>query len=380
MKIAIVHDWLTGLRGGERCLEEFLRMYPQADIFTLIHVPGATSAMIDDHVHRVSWLNQIPFSGRWYRAFLPLFPAAISRFDFSGYDLVISLSHAAAKNIEVPRGVRHLSYCFTPMRYIWDQAPAYFGRSGTMSLWPVLRALRIWDQRGSARVTAFASISRFVAARIRRFYGRSSQVIHPPVNTTWIPHRRNDHHIGEAFLYAGALVPYKRPDVIVEAFRGLPYDLWIAGGGPMEEELRGHASKNVHFLGRLSDEALAQVYGRCRALIFPVKEDFGMIPIECLAAGRPVISSYEGATRESLGGAKIWEAPSESSCAASTGIAFRWQPGDAVRSLREAVEFFVSRELLFQADVCYARAARFSPEVFRRNWSAFVDSQGTSLC
>ncbi|MFM1849081.1 MAG: hypothetical protein RL417_2555, partial [Pseudomonadota bacterium] len=162
MKVAIIHDWLTGLRGGERCLQAFLEMYPEADIFTLVHVPGSTAPEIDARVKETSFLQKLPGVRRYYRALLPLFPRAIRSFDLSGYDLVVSLSHAAAKNVQVPQGTLHLCYCFTPMRYIWDQVGVYFGRF-TPLLWPIIRALRSWDRRGSKGVDHFIAISDFVA-------------------------------------------------------------------------------------------------------------------------------------------------------------------------------------------------------------------------
>ncbi|MDP1591074.1 MAG: glycosyltransferase, partial [Prosthecobacter sp.] len=300
MKVALVHDWLTGMRGGERCLLAFLRLYPRADIFTLLHLPGRTSAGIDERVRGTSFLQRLPGIAKYYRLCLPLFPLAVRGFDFTGYDLVISLSHSAVKNIRVPAGCVHVSYCFTPMRYIRDQAWQYFGLA-TPFLWPVLALLRRWDRRGAQGPDAFVAISRFIAARIRHFYGRDSEVIYPPVDTSWIA-RAGSGSRGRAFLYAGALVPYKRPELIVRAFNELAEPLWVVGSGPLLSRLKRIAGPNIHFFGQVSDAELSRFSAECRALIFPVREDFGMVPIECLAAGRPVIGLYEGALRETLRG------------------------------------------------------------------------------
>ena len=173
MRVALVHDWLTGMRGGERCLEAFLCIYPEADIFTLVHVPGKTSPQIDQRVKVTSFLNKVPRIEKLYKAFLPLYPLAIRSFDFTGYDLVISLSHAAAKNVYVPPGIPHVCYCFTPMRYVWDQASAYLRGVKYVCALPLISLLRRWDAQGAKRVSHFIGISTFISARIRRFYGRS---------------------------------------------------------------------------------------------------------------------------------------------------------------------------------------------------------------
>jgi glycosyltransferase involved in cell wall biosynthesis len=228
------------MRGGERCLEAFLCIYPDADIFTLVHVPGTTSPQIDSRVRVTSFLSRIPGIKRLYKAFLPLYPLAARSFDLSGYDLVISLSHAAAKNVRVPEGVQHVCYCFTPMRYIWDQAAAYLRGVKYLCALPLITLLRRWDTNGSQRVSHFVAISTFISARIRRFYGRGSTVIAPPVRMsdevsfglTSEEAAFFDRHPEPFFLCAGALVPYKKIDVAVKAFNQLSPPLWVVGGGP----------------------------------------------------------------------------------------------------------------------------------------------------
>lgn len=361
MKVALVHDWLTGMRGGERCLEAFLELYPGADIHTLIHVPGSTSSLIDGRVRGTSWLNQLPRAGAIHRLLLPWYPAAVRSLRLDGYDLVISLSHAAAKNVVVGADARHLCYCFTPMRYIWDQADQYFG-AARVGLWPVIQGLRSWDKTGAGRVTHFVAISRFIAARIRCYYGRRSTVVYPPVKTDWITPAREGQP-GEAFLYAGALVPYKRPDLVVEAANILRLPLWVVGGGPMERTLRKLAGPTVTIRGRCPDDELADYYRRCRALILPGVEDFGMMPVECMAAGRPVIGRRFGGTADTI----VTDGPH------ATGVLIRGGRHHlTVEDMIEAFHRFIVEEERFQVAACVEQARRFSPVVFRDAWAAVV--------
>ncbi len=365
MKVALVHDWLTGMRGGERCLEAFLALYPSADVHTLIHVPGRTSARIDDRVRGTSWLNKLPAAGAIHRLLLPCYPSAARSLSLSGYDLVISLSHAAAKNVTVDRTSRHICYCFTPMRYIWDQADQYFGPA-RRGLWPLIRSLRQWDVAGSAGVSEFVAISRFIAARIRCYYRRPSSVVYPPVDTSWITPAKEGAR-GEAFLYAGALVPYKRPDVVVAAANRLSLPLWVVGGGPMERALRAQAGPTVTVLGRCSDEELASYYRRCRALILPGVEDFGMMPVECMAAGRPVIGRRFGGTADTI----VADGPHP------TGVFIRGgRHMLAVEDLTEALERFMQTENQFSVAACTKQASRFSPLVFGDAWRSIIDGEG----
>lgn len=385
MRVAIVHDWLTGMRGGERCLEAFLCLYPTADIFTLVHIPGTTSPLIDSRVKVTSFLSKIPGIRRTYKAFLPFYPLAAALFDLKGYDLVISLSHAAAKNVRVPQGVPHICYCFTPMRYIWDQASSYLKGVSYYAALPLIQALRLWDARGARRVSHFVGISSFIGARIRRFYGRSSSVIAPPVRMEHeVPHALTaeeraffDANPEPFFLCAGALVAYKRVDVAVEAFATLDAPLWVVGGGPELEKLKGRATDNVIFLGRVSEAFLWECYVRCRALIFPGIEDFGIVPVECLAAGRPVIGIDAGGLRESVVGFRPWQdsnlVPSEHS-----GVFIpKDRCGDA-SALGEAVRTFFDVEGMFNPEVLKARAESFSYPRFFAAWGDFMNQLGFS--
>ncbi len=382
MKVALVHDWLTGMRGGERCLHAFLQMYPTADLYTMLHIPGTTSALIDSRVTKTSFLQNIPKISKYYRHCLPLYPAAIRQFNLDQYDYVISLSHAAAKNVTIrnPR-THHLCYCFTPMRYIWDQAYHYFG-SATPLLWPAIHWLRGWDRRGSESVEKYIAISKFVAARIKCFYGRSADVVHPPVDLSWLAPARVQENgsfkKGEAFLYAGALVPYKRPELVIEAFNQIKEPLWVVGSGPEERRLKDMAGPHIQFFGKVSDADLASIYAHCRALIFPGVEDFGMVPIECMGAGRPIIGLYAGGLKETLRGIKPWDRKQSKALETrgATGVFFPAITADPVSSVISAVYYFMDREETFSSGACIAQAELFSAQGFRQTWSQRIISEG----
>ncbi len=392
MKVALVHDWLTGLRGGERCLQAFVAMYPQADIFCLIHVPGSTTPQIDAQVKGTSFLQRLPGVAKYYRALLPLYPLAAHSIDLSNYDLVISVSHAAAKNVRVGTKTVHLCYCLTPMRYAWDQARTYFG-AATPVLSPLLRHLRQWDKQGSASVDRFIAISRFVAARVRTFYGRRADVIFPPIDPFWFAGTLPTEQ-GTEFLYAGALVPYKGAELAVDVCTQRDLPLTVAGSGPLLAQLRRRAGPRVHFLGRVSDQKLRELYQSCRALLFPAREDFGMIPLECMAAGRPVIAPYSGATKETVCGLKAWSsvalppasrtsAPGAASDSLApthpTGVFFKHprqaSPRARVEFLSEAISAFEQHEGAFQPAACRARATNFGLRRFFDQWQAIPELQ-----
>lgn len=373
MRVAFVHDWLTGMRGGERVLEAFLALYPEADVVALVHVPGSVSSVIEDRVRQVSWLSRLPGIKRYYRALLPFFPSAARSLDLNGYDFVISLSHAAAKNVQVPQGVRHVCYCFTPMRYIWDQVGPYLGWL-RFPCWPIIQALRRWDTRGAQRVDNFVAISRFVAARIRLFYGRNAAVVYPPVQFERIAKASSPvvFPTHRPFVYAGALVPYKRPELVVQAFNELGLPLLVVGQGPLEAQLRRIAGDNVHFVNQISDRDMIGVLKTCRALVFPGVEDFGLLPVEAMACGRPVIANECGGVGESVVGVRVGETIDR---ARHTGV-FIERHGDELENLKIAVRWFVSQEEAFSSATCKARAELFSERYFERGWRDFCASAG----
>jgi glycosyltransferase involved in cell wall biosynthesis len=302
-RVALVHDWLTGMRGGERVLESLCRMLPDADLFTLVHVPGSVSKTIESRRPRTSIVQRLPAAGRWYRQYLPLFPAAIELFDLDRYDLVISTSHCAAKAV-VPSGrAVHVCYCFSPMRYAWDQFDAYFGpeRVGpTRSAFyrRMMSWIARWDRATAPRVTRFLADSQYVAGRIARYYNRQALVLYPPVDTAFFTPdgTKAEPH----FLVVSALVPYKRIDLAIAAAEQLGVSLKIVGGGPDEARLRAMAGPTVEFLGTLDDQALRREYRRARATILPAEEDFGIVPVEALACGRPVVAFARGGACETV--------------------------------------------------------------------------------
>jgi len=303
-RVALVHDWLTGMRGGEKCLEILCELLPQADLFTLVHVPGSVSRRIEARRITTSFVQHLPAAARGYRRYLPLFPAAIERFDLGAYDLVVSSSHCVAKGVRPRPGAVHVCYCYTPMRYVWDQFDAYFGPGRADPLTRVAARLargplQRWDVASAPRVGRFVAISEFVRQRIRRYYDRDAEVVYPPVDcSAFEPDARGPE---DYFLAASAFAGYKRLDVAIEAARRAGVRLLVVGQGPDAERLqRGAAGSRVEFLPWQSDAALAQLMARCRALLFPGEEDFGITPVECMAAGRPVIAYGAGGALETI--------------------------------------------------------------------------------
>src|SRR2546426_4567825 len=293
-RVALVHDWLTGMRGGERCLEVLCELFPEAPLFTLLHVPGSVTPLIESRRIVTSFVQRLPRAAARYRYYLPAFPLAISRFDLSGYDLVVSMSHCVAKGVRVAPRALHVCYCFSPMRYVWDLYDDYFGPGRGLAarvLVPrVAAALRRWDRR-TAGVHRFVAIPRHTADRIRRAYARPADVTPPPVDVQRfeITDTADDY-----YLVVGALAPYKRIDLAVGAANRLRRRLVVVGTGPEEARLRALAGPTVTFLGWRPDAEVAGLYARCRALLFPAVEDFGIAPLEAAAAGRPTIALAPG--------------------------------------------------------------------------------------
>jgi glycosyltransferase involved in cell wall biosynthesis len=303
MKVALVHDWLTGMRGGEKVLEAVAAAYPLADIFTLVHVRGSVSPLLESRRVRTSFIQRLPAAKRLYRHYLPLFPIAVEQFDLREYDLVISSSHCAAKAVIPPARAHHVCYCHSPMRYAWDQFGAYFGaartgRAGEAFYRPVMAWLARWDASTAPRVHRFLANSAFVASRIRRYYGRDAAVLHPPVDTDF--YHPDGTAPGDAFLVVSALVPYKRVDLAIAACRRTGAALRIVGEGPDRERLEREADGTVTFLGQVSDEAVREEYRRARAVILPGTEDFGIVPVEAQACGRPVVAFGRGGALETV--------------------------------------------------------------------------------
>ena len=289
MRVALVHDWLTGMRGGEWVLAEIAALFPGAPIYTLVHRPGSISGEILDHPIITSPLQRLTLGGRFYRPLLPLMPQAAASFHLNNFDLIVSSSHCVAKGVIPGPGAVHVCYCHTPMRYLWDQRDDYMRRISPL-MRPLIRwefeHLRVWDVISSARVDQFIANSRLVARRIQRYWRRRSVVIPPPIDTEFfIPGGERGDHL----LMVAALVPYKRVDVGMEIAARLGLPLRVVGVGPMARVLRRQAPPNVSFLGWVTREQLREEYRTARALLVPNVEDFGMMSVEALACGTPVV-------------------------------------------------------------------------------------------
>jgi glycosyltransferase involved in cell wall biosynthesis len=310
LRVALIHDWLTGMRGGEKALEVFCEIFPDADLFTLVYLPGTTSPLIERRTVTRSAIQWLPFAGRLYRQYLPLFPIAVEQFDLDGYDLVISTSHCAAKSVVVNGRARHLCYCLTPMRYAWDQFDAYFGpdrvgRIGSAVLRPILASLARWDRATEGRVHRYLAISQYVARRIALYYNRQSTLVYPPVDTEFY---RPD-PAGPApepsptqpkFLVVSALVPYKRVELAMMAARHAGVGLTVVGNGPERSNLERLAGDGIELVGWLTDEEIRERYRSSIAAILPGEEDFGIVPVEAQACGRPVVALGRGGALDTV--------------------------------------------------------------------------------
>jgi glycosyltransferase involved in cell wall biosynthesis len=301
-RVALCHDWLTGMRGGERVLEALCGSFPDAPIYTLIHNRAAVSDTINRHRIIPSWLQGVPGVMERYRMLLPLFPAAVAGLRVEPCDLLISASHCVAKSIRPPPGAKHLCYCFTPMRYAWVFQREYLGGSGAKRFLaaPLLAWLRRWDRRTASRVDMFVAISRHVQDRIKRFYGRESDIVHPPVNVGWWTPGPAVGGPASYDLVVSALVPYKRVDLAVSVYSRTGFPLKVVGTGGEAARLRLMSAPNVELLGWQPDEAIRDLYRGCRLLVFPGEEDFGIVPLEAQACGRPVVAFARGGAVETV--------------------------------------------------------------------------------
>jgi glycosyltransferase involved in cell wall biosynthesis len=349
LRCAIVHYWLLGMRGGERVLEALCRLLPDADIYTLFYEPDRISPTIRSHRIRASFLNPLR---RHHRSLLPLMPIALESWDLRNYDLVISSESGPAKGIITGSHTRHICYCHSPMRYLWDLYPAYLhdwtrSRFKRALMAPLSNYLRIWDYASAARVDEFVANSRNVQRRIRKAYRRDAQVIYPPVavNTFYAK------PAGDYYLIVSELVAYKRIDDAVRCFSRTGRQLKIAGDGPEFLRLKKLARPNVEFCGRVTDSELRELYSRCRAVILPGEEDFGIVPVEALASGKAVIALGRGGVLESV--------PEKDPQAGF----FYDPPGE--EGLELAMEKFERDEPFLSPRAIQASATRFSEEHFR---------------
>ena len=302
-RVVLVHDWLTGMRGGEKVLESLCRLFPDAPLVTLVHARGSVSPLIEARPIRTSIVQRLPGAARWYRHYLPLFPLAVELLDFDAADLVISTSHCAAKSVVRSGRAFHVCYCHSPMRYAWDQFDAYFGparlgRWRSAAMRRVMAGLARWDRDTAHRVDRFLANSEHVAGRIARYYNRSATVLYPPVDTRFFT--PGGGAPASFFLVVSALVPYKRIDLAIAAAARLGVPLTIAGGGPDRPRLEAMAGPAVEFLGAVDDDTLRDLYRRCQAVVLPGEEDFGLVPVEAMACGRPVVALGRGGARETV--------------------------------------------------------------------------------
>lgn len=359
MRVAIVHYWLVSMRGGEKVVEALCDMYPDADIFTLVYDEKRVSEKIRRHRVTPSFLQKIPGAKRHYQSLLPLMPFALESLDVSGYDLVISSESGPAKGITPGPQATHVCYCHSPMRYVWDHYHFYRANAGLPArlLMPwIAPALRTWDVTTAARVDAFVANSRHVADRISKYYRRRATVLNPPVSVDDFAPVSDP---GDHYLVAGQLVGYKRVDLAVRAFTRMDRKLVVIGEGPEMATLKRLAGPSVTFLGRTPFPQLKDMLARCRALIFPGTEDFGIVPVEAMASGRPVIAHASGGVLDSV-------VPDH------TGLLFDEQ---SEAGLIDAVRRFEAMEGTFHPEIIRQHAQQFSDVHFRQRMQQIIDDE-----
>lgn len=358
MRTAIVHDYLTQFGGAERVLKVLMEMFPHAPVYTLVHDPRVTAGLLDARRIRTSFLQRIPLARSRHRLFPLVMPLAVEQFDLSAYDLVLSASHSFGKGVITRPETLHVSYCFTPLRYAWDDSHRYVREFGVplflRALVPLaLTYVRIWDVQAADRVDAFLAVSHFVAERIHKYYGRTSTVVYPPVDTETFRPKGN---VGDRFLVVSRLLPYKRIDLAIEACNLLRVPLDVVGTGPEEKRLRALAGPSVRFLGFLPDAEVARLYASCRAFLFPQEEDFGITVLEAASAGRPVVAFRGGGALETV-------------VDGETGVTF---PEQTSESLAAGVERILRRE--WDPERIRSHALGFSISAFRRSFLRSLQS------
>ncbi|MBT4375326.1 MAG: glycosyltransferase [Nitrospina sp.] len=367
------------MRGGEKCLEVLCKLYPSADLFTLLHIPGSVSQIIESHSIHTSFIQNLPFVKSKYRYYLPLMPFAIECFDLRKYDLILSSSHCVAKSVKPRQGSLHICYCHTPMRYIWDQFDQYFCRvkSGLIP-WGVMMMLRPWlqqwDSKTSCRVDDYIANSRHVQKRIKKYYLRDATIIHPPVDTKRF--KPSGEKKKDYFLIVSAFAPYKRVDLAVEAFNKLGYPFVVVGEGQDADLLRRIAHSNIRFEGWLDDMSIGDLYAGCRAFVFCGEEDFGISLLEAQAMGRPVIALGQGGALETvIPDRKTWKPETgipENKTINPTGVFFYEQSSE---DLIRAIEHFESVESQFDAEKIQEHAAQFDVAIYANRIKKFIEER-----
>jgi glycosyltransferase involved in cell wall biosynthesis len=348
-RVAIIHYWLVTMRGGERVLERLIKLYPDADIFTHVYIPEAVSELIRSRPVRTTFIQNLPGARHHYKRYLPLMPMALEELDLRGYDLVICSEAGPAKGVITAPDALQICYCHSPMRYIWDQYHEYKATSSPLVRlimpWAFYQ-LRQWDTASAARVDRFLANSTHIQKRISKAYGRTSSVVHPPIDTSLF---QMSDDIENRWLWVGQMTPYKQAGLAVDAFNALGLPLLMVGDGEMAKDVRRKAGPNITIVPRMSFDELRIAYSRCKALVFTPEEDFGMVPVEAMASGRPVLAFGKGGVLDSV-------EPD------LTGLLFDEQSTDSIIDGIERMENWVGKE--FDPNVARASAKRFSPERF----------------
>jgi glycosyltransferase involved in cell wall biosynthesis len=365
LRVAIVHYWFVGRGGGERVVEALAEVFPQADLFSLVADRSTLAPILQSRKLQTSFLQRIPGATKFHRHFLFLQPLALEQFDLSDYDLVISSESGPAKGVITSSKTCHICYCHSPMRYIWDMYPEY--RRGMGALVGTIFSLtahymRLWDFASAGRVDYFVANSHFIASRIRKYYGRESTVIHPPVKAAAA---KVGDKPGDYYLAIGRMVGYKRFDLAISACTKLGRRLKVIGGGPQERALRQMAGPTVQFLGRVCDNELRENLAGCRALLFPGEEDFGIVPVEAQSFGKAVIAYASGGVLETVRG--IF--PDETGVENPTGIFFTDQTPSGIMN---AILEFESIEHQFPPQSIHEHSLQFDSAIFKQRISEFI--------
>lgn len=347
-RVAIIHYWLVGMRGGERVLERLIHLFPEADIYTHVYDPDSMSSTIRSRPVKTTFIQKLPGSRKHYQKYLPLMPMALEELDLRGYDLILSSESGPAKGVITPPGALHVCYCHSPMRYLWDHYQDYRASAGrlTRAAMPWLfHRLRNWDYASAARVDRFVANSTFIKSRIEKAYRRDASVVHPPVAVELF---KPSNEVTDRYLWVGQMTAYKRADLAMEAFNKLGLPLLMVGDGEMAADIRRRAGPNITIKTRLNFDELRKAYAQCRALVFTAEEDFGIIPVEAMASGRPVLAYGRGGVCDSV-------------TADESGILFDAQSVDCLIDAVERLEAWLPS---FDPAAAMRNAARFAPERF----------------